>query len=165
MDCDAETDLAQEHNIEGFPTIKYFGRDGVEAEDYSGGRELDDLIDFINEKAGLDLTADGGVTATGGVVEEIAEHVKSYVSASTAQEREQAVETCTQAVEGLSAQAQNNFKYYAKVFAKVTEKGREYITKEKDRLSKMLKNTESLKGSQKRSFMRRINVLSVFDEL
>lgn len=165
VDCDAYGQLAEEYKVEGFPSIKFFGRGGVEVEDYNGGRDIEDIVTFINEKTGLDIAVDGGVTETGGLVKEIAEHVKSFVSASSDEERKQAMETCHDAVQKLDDKAKSNFKYYAKVFAKIAEKGVEYVSKEKARLSKMLEASDSLKGVQKRSFMRRINVLSTFDEL
>jgi len=38
--------------VKGFPTIVYFGKDGV-AVPYSGGRDLDALVAFVEEKTGL----------------------------------------------------------------------------------------------------------------
>lgn len=166
LDCDAYGDLAKEYKVEGFPTIKFFGQGTAEAEDYTGGRELADLVTFINEKGHSDISPDGGVIPTGGVVEEIADHVKSYIKASTDEERKNVIDTCKETVENLNENSQSNFKYYAKVFAKIAEKGKEYVNKEKERLSKLLEAGEnSLKVKQRRSFMRRINVLNVFDEL
>lgn len=165
VDCDAYGQLAEEYKVEGFPTIKFFGQGGSEVEDYKGARDVDGFVTFINEKTGLDIAADGGVIPHGGIVQEIAEHVKSFVTASSDEERKQVMDTCQEAVQNLDDKAKSNFKYYAKVFAKIADKGVEYVSKEKERLSQMLEASDSLKSSQKRSFMRRINVLSVFDEL
>eukprot|EP00245_Coleochaete_scutata_P003255 TRINITY_DN14759_c0_g1_i1.p1 TRINITY_DN14759_c0_g1~~TRINITY_DN14759_c0_g1_i1.p1 ORF type:complete len:591 (+),score=159.76 TRINITY_DN14759_c0_g1_i1:95-1867(+) len=50
--CDAavETSLAQEFNIEGFPTISFFinGKDSP----YGGGRESDDIVSWLMKKTG-----------------------------------------------------------------------------------------------------------------
>eukprot|EP00243_Klebsormidium_subtile_P004118 TRINITY_DN178_c0_g1_i1.p1 TRINITY_DN178_c0_g1~~TRINITY_DN178_c0_g1_i1.p1 ORF type:complete len:382 (-),score=83.00 TRINITY_DN178_c0_g1_i1:442-1527(-) len=52
VDCDEHKDLCGKFGVSGFPTIKYFPKDSQQPEDYSGGREADDLITFVNQKAG-----------------------------------------------------------------------------------------------------------------
>merc|ERR1711918_162659 len=47
VDCTVETDLASEHGVSGYPTIKYW-KDG-EKKDYSGGRTFDDLNKFVKD--------------------------------------------------------------------------------------------------------------------
>jgi len=44
VDCTEHRDLCGEHDVQGFPTIKYFV--GGEPEDYEGGRDFDDLKSF-----------------------------------------------------------------------------------------------------------------------
>lgn len=165
VDCDAHGSLAEKYEVKGFPTLKFFGKEESAPEEYEGGRQLEDFVTFINEKAGLDFAVDGGVVPSGGVVEEISEHIKSYISASTAEEREKVMDSCKEEVGKLNSMAQGNFKYYSKVFAKIAEKGIEYVKAERERLSKVLETSASLKPVQKRSFQRRVNVLSTFDEL
>ena len=50
VNCDDHGTLCKTHNIEGFPTLLFFGRDGKPTE-YKMGRKLDQLVSFI-EKAG-----------------------------------------------------------------------------------------------------------------
>lgn len=52
VNADEHRDLGTKYGIRGFPTIKYFPEGSSEPEDYSGGRTADDLIAFVNEKAG-----------------------------------------------------------------------------------------------------------------
>lgn len=166
VDCDEEGELAVANGVQGFPHIKFFGRDADYGEDYNeASRTVEDFVKFVNEKAGLDITLDGGVSPTGGVVAEIAEHIKSFVAASSDDERKKVTDTCHAAVEKLDEKAKKNFKYYVKVFKKIADQGVEFASKEKARLLKMLESPDNLKASQKRSFMRRVNVLSAFDEL
>eukprot|EP01001_Neometanema_parovale_P010146 NODE_6380_length_852_cov_200.562414_g6144_i0.p2 GENE.NODE_6380_length_852_cov_200.562414_g6144_i0~~NODE_6380_length_852_cov_200.562414_g6144_i0.p2 ORF type:complete len:138 (-),score=54.54 NODE_6380_length_852_cov_200.562414_g6144_i0:242-655(-) len=47
VDCTVEKDLCGKHDVNGYPTIKYW-EDG-ERKDYSSGRSLDDLRAFITE--------------------------------------------------------------------------------------------------------------------
>lgn len=165
VDCDAYSSLAEKYEIGGFPTLKFSGLGDQEFEDYSGGRNLDDLVSFINDKSGLDFAADGGVVPSGGIVKGIDDHVKSVISAASDADRKKALDTCQEEVDKLDTTAQSNFKYYLKVFNRITEKGVEYIKKEKERLSNVLETSQSLKPNQRRSFLRRINVLTAFDEL
>ncbi|KZT69146.1 disulfide isomerase [Daedalea quercina L-15889] len=45
--------LGQKYGVKGFPTLKWFGPEGGEPEDYQGGREFDDLVNFIATKSGV----------------------------------------------------------------------------------------------------------------
>ncbi|KAJ3313481.1 Protein disulfide-isomerase-like 2-2 [Boothiomyces sp. JEL0838] len=51
-DCDAHKELATKYKIEGFPTMKYFAKGSTTAEDYSAGRDLENFVDYLNNKAG-----------------------------------------------------------------------------------------------------------------
>lgn len=162
VDCDEHQELCAAEDVAGYPTLKYFSSGS--GENYEGGRDVPDLVEFVNSKSGLDYTPDGGVTPTGGVIEEISEHVQSYMSAETEEDRTNVVNTCTDKVDELDPQALTHFMYYKKVFAKIAEKGVEYVKNERDRLRKVLDTSDSLKNAQKRSFMRRLNVLKSFDK-
>merc|ERR1712139_727052 len=50
-DCTATgKELCEEHDVKGYPTIKYFTAEtGPKGEDYSGGRSFDDLKKFTSE--------------------------------------------------------------------------------------------------------------------
>ena len=50
VDATAHPGLQKEHQIKGFPTIKYFNKG--KASDYSGGRTADDIVSWVNKKAG-----------------------------------------------------------------------------------------------------------------
>ncbi|KAJ3144995.1 hypothetical protein HDU89_007607 [Geranomyces variabilis] len=54
VDADSEKDLGKRFGISGFPTLKWFPK-GTDAapEDYKGGRDLDSLVKFVDEKAGV----------------------------------------------------------------------------------------------------------------
>ncbi|KXS12625.1 disulfide isomerase [Gonapodya prolifera JEL478] len=53
VDADKHKELGQKFGVSGFPTIKWFPKGSTTPEDYSGGRDLDDFVQFINNKAGL----------------------------------------------------------------------------------------------------------------
>ncbi|CAG8709036.1 4692_t:CDS:2, partial [Ambispora leptoticha] len=48
VDCTAESELCQEHEIRGYPTLKVF-RDG-NATDYTGGRKEDSIISYMKKQ-------------------------------------------------------------------------------------------------------------------
>jgi len=52
VDADKHKDLGGRFDVKGFPTLKWFPKGSTTPQDYSGGREADDIIKFINERAG-----------------------------------------------------------------------------------------------------------------
>lgn len=50
VDADAERDLGKRFGIQGFPTLKWFDGKSDKPTDYSGGRDLESLSNFITEK-------------------------------------------------------------------------------------------------------------------
>jgi len=53
VNADAEKSLGKRFGIQGFPTIKYFDGKSEEPEDYSGGRDIDSLTEFLTKKTGV----------------------------------------------------------------------------------------------------------------
>eukprot|EP01116_Phalansterium_solitarium_P009009 TRINITY_DN22_c0_g1_i1.p1 TRINITY_DN22_c0_g1~~TRINITY_DN22_c0_g1_i1.p1 ORF type:complete len:372 (-),score=196.29 TRINITY_DN22_c0_g1_i1:538-1599(-) len=52
VDADSHRDLGSRFGVQGFPTLKFFQKGSKEAEAYEGGRSLDDIVTYINNKAG-----------------------------------------------------------------------------------------------------------------
>jgi len=65
VDCDANGDLCKRFEVTGYPTLKFFNKDGTD-ESYQGGRTADDITSFISSKTGLKV---GGSKAPSKVVE------------------------------------------------------------------------------------------------
>ena len=54
VDADEHKSLGKKYGVQGFPTLKWFdGKPGSEPEDYKGGRDLDSLTKFVQEKSGV----------------------------------------------------------------------------------------------------------------
>lgn len=54
--------LYYRYGISGFPTLKFFPKGNKDGEDYDGGRDVDDFVNFINEKSGTNRDAKGQLT-------------------------------------------------------------------------------------------------------
>jgi len=56
VDCTVETSVCSDNDVTGYPTLKFFKKDGGDdsAEKYRGGRDKDNLVKFINKKLGAE---------------------------------------------------------------------------------------------------------------
>ncbi|KAI0559984.1 Disulfide-isomerase PDIA-1 Endoplasmic reticulum secreted [Gracilaria domingensis] len=163
LDGDKFGQIAAEQEVSTFPTFKYYGKKGVQT--YDGESTIDALLAFTNKLTGMDISVDYGVLPSAGKVLEISEQVRSFVNAKTAEERAKVMDMCRATVETLDAKAKENFNYYSKVFKKIADKGIEYISKESSRLKSLLEDADNLQQTQRRMFMRKLNVLEDFKEL
>lgn len=53
VDADAEKELGRRFGVQGFPTLKFFDGKSDKPIDYSSGRDLESLSNFITEKTGV----------------------------------------------------------------------------------------------------------------
>ena len=51
------------YGVSGYPTLKFFPKSNKAGEDYDGGRDLDDFVNFINEKCGTSRDGKGQYTS------------------------------------------------------------------------------------------------------
>eukprot|EP00999_Lentomonas_sp_LEN2_P000054 NODE_1052_length_1035_cov_97.719163_g1007_i0.p2 GENE.NODE_1052_length_1035_cov_97.719163_g1007_i0~~NODE_1052_length_1035_cov_97.719163_g1007_i0.p2 ORF type:complete len:142 (+),score=43.63 NODE_1052_length_1035_cov_97.719163_g1007_i0:207-632(+) len=50
VDCTIEEELCQKHEVQGYPTIKYYTAEtGKKGEDYNSGRDFDSLKKFVED--------------------------------------------------------------------------------------------------------------------
>jgi protein disulfide-isomerase A6 len=52
VDADEHRELGTRFGVTGFPTLKFFPKGSTTPEDYNGGRSPEDIITFINSRAG-----------------------------------------------------------------------------------------------------------------
>jgi len=54
VDATVAAASAARFDVKGYPTIKFFpkGSSSKEAQEYEGGRSLDDFVQFLNSRAG-----------------------------------------------------------------------------------------------------------------
>uniref|UniRef100_A0A7S1TEC0 protein disulfide-isomerase n=1 Tax=Compsopogon caeruleus TaxID=31354 RepID=A0A7S1TEC0_9RHOD len=161
LDADAHKELGTKYGVTGFPTIKFFPKGASkEPVDYSGGRDLESFVSFINEKTGADITSSGDVSEAGGVVEDLRTVVSGFMSGSDPEDSIAKASEQVKSMEGFMAKAGQ---YYIKVMTQVVQKGNDFIVAEQTRLKKTLADGgDTIKTTQRRSFQRRINALKVF---
>jgi len=64
VDADSNRELGSRFGVQGFPTLKFFPKGSREPESYEGGRSADDIVGYINERAGSKARAKKAPTAT-----------------------------------------------------------------------------------------------------
>lgn len=133
VDAEAENAKATagEQEITSYPTIKFFPRGSKEPEAYKGGRTEDALIAFINEKAGTNRVAGGGLNSKAGTISTLDSIVAKYVSG----------ENIAKVVKEIKSAAKGLQQAYAAYYVKVAEKlsnSAGYASKELARLEKIL---------------------------
>lgn len=163
VDATAARDVASRFEVRGYPTIKFFPRGSAakEAEEYEGGRSVDDFVAFLNTKAGTHRTATGSLTAAAGRVEALDEFVRAFVAAAK-EEREAIIEQTAGKVKELGEAAKDTGAYYVKAMRRYTERGAGWVTKESARLSNMA-TSAAVAAARKTNIMLRRNVLAAFE--
>ena len=153
-DCDAAVNkpVAEAVGVQGFPTIKFY-QEGGEAQDYQGGRTLEDLVAFVNEKAGTQRSADGGLSATAGTTPELIELAGQFLSSS---DRSDLTSKISAAVNGNA-----NLEWFNKIVASIAAKGESYVETEAARISKMLSGGK-VAANKKDSLSMKLNALNAF---
>ncbi|KAL5700949.1 protein disulfide-isomerase [Ranunculus cassubicifolius] len=159
LDADNHKDLAEKYGVSGYPTLKFFPKGNKAGEDYEGGRDVDDFVSFINEKAGTSRDAKGQLTSTAGIVSSLDALVKEFASASD-DEKKTLLSKIEEEAEKLKGSAAKYGKIYSKVAKSCVDKGADYVTKETSRLQRMLE--KSISPAKADEFTLKKNILSTF---
>jgi len=159
IDADNYKEIAKKHSVTGFPTIKFFSKSNKGGDEkYDGPREAQDFVNFLNDKCGTFRKLGGSLNEKAGKVEALDELAAKFVSAK--QEQGTLTKKAEAVVAGLSEKLKKTADYYVKVMNRITEKGDDFLTKEKERLSKMLSG--SVTADKADEFTVRLNILSSF---
>lgn len=154
VDCEAPNAkaTAQEAGVSSYPTINFYPKGSKEPIPYTGGRSQEDIISFMNEKAGTHRVAGGGLDSLAGTIPSLDTLVASLKSGGAA-----AYAEFEKAAGGLK---DKYAEYYAKV-AKKAEANSGYVEKEMTRLQGLLKKG-GLAPEKMDDLMSRGNILSKF---
>lgn len=129
------------------------------AEDYNGGRDLKDLVEYVNKEAGTARTPSGGLLPTAGRITELDEIAAGFVASKAqakllAEAREVAAGHKGKATAGAAD-------LYIKTMAKIVEKGAGYVAKEAARVAGLLEGG-AVAPAKKGEMMLKVNVLAAF---
>jgi protein disulfide-isomerase A6 len=145
--------------VQGYPTLKFFPAGSGEPEDYQGGREVEDFVEFINSKVGTQRNVDGSLKSTAGripVLDQMLSAVNYVIDSQISENVNSAVSQLT------SASEQASGKVYASIIKNVLSKGTDYIINETARIQKLLSNSANMKPENKKNFQLRSNILKAF---
>ncbi|XP_059313279.1 probable protein disulfide-isomerase A6 [Lycium ferocissimum] len=159
LDADNHKDLAEKYGVSGYPTLKFFPKGNKAGEDYEGGRDLDDFVNFINEKCGTSRDSKGQFTSKAGIVESLDTLVKEFVSA-TNEEKKTVFSKIEEEAGKLKGSAARYGKIYLKAAKSSMEKGADYANNEIQRLERML--AKSISPAKADEFTLKKNILATF---
>jgi len=153
VDADAHKELGSKFGVTGFPTIKYFPKGNKAGQDFDGGRELKDLVDWVNTHAGKERTPSGRYHSTVGVIDALSDIGRKIVAGDA----KHALESAEEALAGFTQAPESHFAaLYKKLYAALA-KDAAYAGNEIQRLTRMLAGSVSPKKADE--FTIRLNIL------
>jgi len=153
VDADKHKVLGQRFGVSGFPTLKFFAKDGKDGTNYNGARELPELVKYVNEEAKTKRKVDGRLDETAGRTDALDSLAKTFMS-----NPEKRTDTLKSA-EALATEGDALF--YVKYMTAISGKGKDFISSEKDRLSKLLEGG-NLAPFKSYEFVIKQNIFSQF---
>lgn len=147
---------AQDQGVQSYPTIKYFPPGSTTPEEYEGGRNEDDFIEFINAKVGTHRVAGGGLDSKAGTVASLDAIISKF---STGGNLAIISKDVAEAARGLQDKYSQ---YYIKVLEKLA-KSQGYAEKELARLEKLVQKG-GLAPEKVDDLVSRSNILRQFTE-
>ena len=164
VDCEQPDakQICKDSGVSSYPTIKYFPAGSTEPVKYEGARAEQDLVAYLNDKAGTHRAVGGGLDAMGGTIAAMDAVVDKILASG--EDFGSGVEEVKKAAKSASADASNKFAEY---YVKVTEKmgaNNGYVDKELKRLQGILAKG-GLAPEKKDDVMSRSNILRRFKGL
>jgi protein disulfide-isomerase A6 len=152
VDATKEPELAQQYNVQGYPTILFFAPGSNEPTPYNEGRELDAFVNFINSNAGTKRDLDGTLSA------EVGRVVALDVIAMQLSAGKNAKEVLAELKDKARKAPEDD--YYLRVAEKAAADSG-YVAKETARLEKLI-GKQAASPKQLDDMKKRLNVLRVF---
>jgi protein disulfide-isomerase A6 len=161
VDAESENSkaTAAAQGVSSYPTIKFFPKGSTEGQLYDGGRSENDLIKFVNDKAGTHRVSGGGLDTIGGTID-VLNHIAWKYTANTDKLAELTAEAKTAAA-GLPEGASYKYaEYYVRVFDKLSE-NEGWVAKEAARLDRILEKG-GLAPAKKDELQSKTNILKQY---
>ena len=167
VNADQHRALGEKFGVTGFPTLKWVPAgtplaDVVSAAvSYDGARELQPLVDFINEKSNAGRDATGGLLASAGRVPALDTIVGGF-SAASKRDQEAMLADVVAAKASLTGDNAVLAEHYVKSMTRVIEKGAAWLVTEAARLSGLAKSGSTTKAKAA-DFKVRANILAALE--
>lgn len=162
VDAEAESSkaTAKDQGVSSYPTIKWFPAGSSEAVAYEGGRSEQDLINWVNEKAGTHRLPGGALDTAAGTIDILDAIVAKLTGGSSL--AEVAAEVKKAAAELVGSAQYKYAEYYVRVFEKLSSSDN-WAAKELNRLDGIL-TKGGLAPSKRDEIQTKTNVLRKFAE-
>jgi len=138
--------------------IKFFPKDNKAGEDYSGGREISDFVEFINKRSGTERKSGGGYTDKAGCIPEFDEMVGDFMSQPA--ERSRILKQLQAKLIDLDHPNEQFAKFY-EIGMKRTIDDESYGKNEATRLQRII-DSGSVNVSKRGDLYKRKNIASLF---
>ncbi|KPA86784.1 putative mitochondrial protein disulfide isomerase [Leptomonas pyrrhocoris] len=160
-DDKANKAVAERYDVHGFPTIYFFPKgENAKPEEYKSGREIEDFLTFVNERAGTHRLANGDLSWDFGVIEELSKAVASVAVSEGTEATASAVEQVKEMAAKLGDSPSTG--YYVKTAERIAEKGGESVSTELARLQRTLDG--AVKGARRDNMLLRVNILTAISK-
>lgn len=158
VDATEHGELADRYGVQGYPTLKFFGKGDKTADptDFNG-RELEEMVQLLNEKANTHRKADGSLEEQAGRLAELDMMIEEAKEVT-----EKLVEDLKAVAASLDGAAKVHGEQYVNVAKKIVAKGKGYVDTERRRLTSMLTG-DSVNALKKTAFMVKRNILNAFE--
>jgi protein disulfide-isomerase A6 len=159
VDATGSQELAARYQVSGYPTLIFFSATDKDVpEPYDGGRDLEELVAFINKKTGTDRRSDGSLGPNAGVLPEFQSIVTDFLKK---EEIDSLIGRAKEITKPEKSEDATSIDFFVRVIEKLKTKP-EFLETEITRLKKLVSNP-SITANKKDEFTKRLNVLSLFD--
>lgn len=157
IDADNYKTIAGRYDVGGFPTIKFFPKTNKKGVAYEGGRSEADFVSFLNNEAGTQRKAGGGLSSDAGKIANLDTLATSFMK--DAAKRASVLADATKAA---AAESSKWASFYVKVMEKVQTAGDNYVKDELARLERVAAGP-GVAAEKADDFTIRINILRSFN--
>ena len=147
---------AEEQDIKGFPTIKFFPKGSTTPKAYEGSRTAKDFVSYLNEQAGTHRLVGGLLDTKAGTIDAIDSVIAKIVKGQTLASVTKEVQQAAQDLKDVSVD------YYLKVLTKL-QQNESYVEKELARVQALLKKDTGLTPAKLDDLTIRRNILVKFN--
>ncbi|RNC39572.1 protein disulfide isomerase, partial [Trypanosoma cruzi] len=145
------------YKVDGYPTLAFFQKKSKsEPQYYSGGRSLEELVDYVNERTGKNRLPSGDLSEKVGVNDELSKVLRDMMlKEKSVDEKKQCLEKVKKAAADLTGVEAVQ---YPRIAEKILQLGAEYVEMELGRIARLKQG--DVKGEKRDMLTIRNNILA-----